>query len=105
MQRSFQRVVTRSQLAPGEMTSVEIGGEHIAICNVDGEFYAFHDQCTHELFPLSRGRLEGKTVMCLLHGARFDITTGAVLSAPACEGLKTYPVRVDGDDILVAVAR
>lgn len=105
MQRSFRKVATRSELAPGIMKSVEIGGEHVAICNVDGEFFAFHDQCTHELFPLSRGTLEGKTVMCVLHGARFDVTTGAVLSAPACESLMTYPVRVNGDDILIAVER
>jgi len=85
------------------MKSVNVGGMYVTICNVDGSIYAFHDQCTHEYYPLSGGTLQGRVVTCLLHGARFDVTTGEVLGPPADEALGTYPVRVDGDDILIAI--
>ena len=99
----FVRVATAAEIAPGGMKPVSVGGSHVVICNVDGSYYAFHDQCTHECYPLSGGTLDGRVVTCLLHGARFDVATGEVLGPPAYEPVKTYPVRVDGDDILIAV--
>jgi nitrite reductase/ring-hydroxylating ferredoxin subunit len=85
------------------MKSVSVSGEHIVICNVEGKFYAMHDQCTHEYYPLSGGTLDGKRLTCLLHGACFDVTSGVVLSPPAYEAVRTYPVRLDGEDILIAI--
>lgn len=103
MEQRFVRVARQSEIVPGNMKSVNVAGEHVLICNVEGEFYAIHDQCTHEYFPLSSGRLDGSKVTCLLHGACFDVTTGAVLSPPAYEAVRTYPVRLDGEDILIAI--
>lgn len=102
-ERAFVRVAGRSEIGRGCMKSVKVGAVHVTICNVDGELFAIHDQCTHECYPLSGGTLDGKVVTCLLHGARFDVTTGAVLSPPAYENVKTYAVRVEGEDILIAV--
>ena len=73
------------------------------VCNVDGEYYAVHDECTHECFPLSEGSLDGHTVTCMLHGASFDVRTGDVLAPPAYESLRLYRVRVDGEDIYIAI--
>lgn len=103
MQQRFVRVARQSEVAPGSMRSVTVAGVHVLICNVDGEYYAVHDQCTHELYPLSGGTLDGRRLTCMLHGACFDVTSGAVLSPPAYEAVKTYPVRLDGEDILIAI--
>ena len=62
-----------------------------------------HDECTHECFPLSAGELEGRVITCMLHGAQFDVGSGEVLALPAYESLRTYEVRVEGEDIFVAL--
>jgi 3-phenylpropionate/trans-cinnamate dioxygenase ferredoxin subunit len=85
------------------MKAVEAGGAALLVCNVGGRLYAVRDECTHEGFPLSEGSVEGETVVCRLHGARFDLRSGEVLAPPAYEPLETYEVRVDGDDVWVAV--
>jgi nitrite reductase/ring-hydroxylating ferredoxin subunit len=68
----------------------------MVVFNVDGRFCATQSRCTHRQGPLSRGKLEGSTVTCPLHGAQFNVCTGAVLRGPATEPLKTYRVIVDG---------
>jgi len=100
---NFVTVATKGEVPPGEMKSVEVDGVQIMVCNVDGEYYAVHDECTHECFPLSEGSLAGHTVICMLHGASFDLKTGDILAPPAYEPLKTYRVRVDGESVRVAI--
>ena len=90
-------------IAPGEALRVEIGEREIAIFNLDGAFYATSDICTHSFASLSDGFIEGACVECPLHGGMFDIKTGAVIEEPCTEDLETFPVRVDGDTVYVAV--
>jgi nitrite reductase/ring-hydroxylating ferredoxin subunit len=78
---------------------VEIGGYPVAIWNVGGEIYATQDSCTHEETSLSDGDLWDEVVECPLHGAQFNVRTGAVLSLPAIFPLKTFPVKVEDDAI------
>jgi 3-phenylpropionate/trans-cinnamate dioxygenase ferredoxin component len=68
----------------------------VVVFNVDGRFCATQSKCTHRQGPLSRGKLAGSTVTCPLHGAQFNVCTGAVLRGPATEPLKTHRVMVDG---------
>jgi ferredoxin-NADP reductase/nitrite reductase/ring-hydroxylating ferredoxin subunit len=75
----------------------------IAVFNDGGRFHANDDACTHQGGPLSEGTLDGRVVTCPWHGARFDVTTGAVVSPPARRSVATYPVRVSGPDLLVEV--
>ena len=82
---------------------VEVDGKKIALFNVDGAFYAIDDTCTHRGGPLSEGELNGNEVSCPLHGARFDVTSGAELSPPAPRGVARYNVRVDGEDVAIEV--
>ncbi len=96
-------MATTGEVLPGTIKAVEVEGERIALCNVDGELHAVQDECTHEYFPLSEGQLDGDVLTCSLHGARFDVETGEVLGLPADEPVKIYQVRVEGEDILVAV--
>ncbi len=88
-----------SDIAPGTVRVFEVDGQGVAVANVDGRFYAFADVCTHDNGPVAEGELDGCVIECPRHGARFDITTGAVLSMPAVVDLPVYDLIVEGDDI------
>jgi len=99
----FQKVASASDVPPGEMIVVEVGGEEIAIANVGGEFYAFSNLCTHRGGPLGEGILTGEVVECPFHAGQFNVRTGEVVAPPPTEPVKTYAVQVEGGDIRVSV--
>lgn len=99
----FVKVATVSEIAPGKAKRVEVGDAEIAVFNLDGEFYAIGDICSHEEASLSEGDIFGDVVECPLHGAEFDIKTGAARTLPAVAPVPNYPVKVEGDDVLVSV--
>ena len=103
MPGDFIEVGKTGELRPGTMKCLDIKGRHIMLANVDGRFYAADDTCTHEEASLSTGYLKGAWVKCPLHGSRFNVCTGEVLEEPAEDNLRTYPVRVEGDRILVGL--
>jgi 3-phenylpropionate/trans-cinnamate dioxygenase ferredoxin subunit len=76
-------------------------GQRIALANVDGEYYAIDDVCTHDGGPLGEGELIGEQVECPRHGARFDVRTGKAMTLPAIFPVKSYPVRIEGDAIQI----
>jgi uncharacterized protein YbjT (DUF2867 family)/nitrite reductase/ring-hydroxylating ferredoxin subunit len=76
--------------------SVLLTGD-VAVFSVEGGFCATQARCTHRRGPLSEGAIDGSTVTCPLHGARFNVWTGAVLRGPATQSLETYAVTIDGD--------
>ena len=96
-------VAKRNEIPPGSTKRVVVDGTPLLICNVDGDFYAIEDVCTHDGGPLDQGELEGNRIMCPRHGALFDVTSGAALTLPAVIPLETYPVSTEGDDVLVEV--
>ncbi len=107
MTDGFSRVATVSEVPAGELKAVKApDGVQVAIANVAGEFYAFMNMCSHEDASLNFGWLHTDTceVECPLHEGRFDIRTGAATGDPATIPVKTYSVRVEGDDILVGPA-
>ena len=83
-----------SELAPGEYRVVDVDDVVIAVFNIDGEFYAIEDNCTHDHLCLTGGEIEGDVIVCPHHGARFNIRTGEALTAPAYEEVPTFPVQV-----------
>ncbi|HVS27414.1 MAG TPA: non-heme iron oxygenase ferredoxin subunit [Burkholderiales bacterium] len=99
----FVKVLKTEDLAPGQGKMVEVSGKKIALFNVDGDYYAIDDTCTHKGGPLSEGELAGREVTCPWHGATFDVTTGEVLGPPAPEGVARYNVRVSGDSIEIEI--
>ncbi len=99
----FVRVASAGDVPPGCLLGLEVGGERICLANVEGTFYAVRNNCTHKDFPLSEGKLEGPLLECAWHGARFDVTTGRARALPAIRPVKTFEVRLDGGDILVAL--
>ena len=93
-----------SETPPGTISVHEVGDKRIALCNVNGRFYAVDDVCTHDGGPLDQGALEGNLVECPRHGAKFDVTTGRAVVLPAVRPVQTYPVEIVGDDVRVDVS-
>lgn len=103
MSQNFIRVASLGDIRPGTMRCARIDGRRILLANVGGEILAADEMCTHEEHSLCNGALHEDLVSCSLHGSRFSLRTGAPLEEPAREPLRTYAVRVDGTDILIAL--
>jgi nitrite reductase/ring-hydroxylating ferredoxin subunit len=99
----FHKVAPTDEVAPGEVKQYQVEGRPVALCNVDGELYAFEDVCTHAFAHLSEGGLEGDRIKCPLHGAKFDVKTGAAKSLPAVKGIPTHEVKVKDGSVYVAL--
>lgn len=99
----FAKVASTNEIAPGQCLLVTVKGTDIALFNVDGNFFALSNACTHEEGPLAEGEISGHEVICPWHGAKFDIRTGEVLGPPAYDAVTCYEVHVSGRDIEVAV--
>jgi len=100
----FVKAATLEDVPPGTLLGVEVGGHRICLANVDGEIYAVRDNCTHRDYPLSAGVLEGRTVECSWHGARFDLESGRAVRLPAIRPVRTYAVKVEDGQILVDIS-
>ena len=100
----FVRVGTRREFEGLEAGKLVQAGQHrIAIFNIGGSHYAIEDTCPHRGGPLSEGNIAGDEVICPWHGSRFDIKSGAVVRPPARQGVKSFPVRIAGDDVEVEI--
>ena len=97
------KIATASDVPPGQGAAFTVEGQRIALFNVEGAYYAIGDSCTHRGGALSEGDVQGTKVTCPLHGADFDLKTGAALEPPAQQGVPSYKVVVEGDDIKVEI--
>ncbi len=104
MAERFVKVASAAEIPPGSARVFEIDGTRIVVCNVDGAFYTIEDVCTHDESPFGNEELTGPSIECPRHGARFDVRTGEVLRMPAVAPVRTFATRVDGGDVLVAIA-
>jgi 3-phenylpropionate/trans-cinnamate dioxygenase ferredoxin subunit len=93
------RVCAVSELLPGEFKVTWDGDTPIAVYNIEGEYYAVEDTCTHDGGELAGGELHGFEVECPRHGARFDLRDGAVTAPPAVVPIATFPVHVENGGI------
>jgi 3-phenylpropionate/trans-cinnamate dioxygenase ferredoxin component len=103
MAAEFLTVASTDEISAGDRIIVELGRHWVAIFNVDGQYYAIEDVCPHDDGPLAEGELEGCVIECPRHGAKFDISSGKVLAPPALVDVPTYPVRVSGGEIQIAL--
>jgi nitrite reductase/ring-hydroxylating ferredoxin subunit len=106
MEPQFLPAAKVKDVKPGRLKGVRLrGGHEVVVANVSGQFYAFEAYCPHQRWPLKWGAVEPdeETLLCALHMWRFDLRTGAAVDPPLAGCLKTYPVRVEGDFIFVAV--
>ena len=93
------------ELPPGEVKIVHAGLLSVGVYNLDGDFYALEDRCSHDDGPLCEGDFDcdDRVATCPRHGARFDITSGRPLSLPAYLPVETYAVTVRDDIVVVSV--
>jgi 3-phenylpropionate/trans-cinnamate dioxygenase ferredoxin subunit len=88
-------------LPPGARRAVDVDDVIIIVFNLDGEYHAIEDVCTHDYSSLDEGELDGDQIICPRHGARFNLKTGEALTAPAYEPIPTFPVRVENGTVQV----
>ena len=99
----YVAVATKDELPNGARKLLEIDGRPIAVFNIAGEYYAIADVCSHDDGPVAEGDLYDYEIECPRHGARFDVRNGKVLSFPAIVDIPAYPVRVEGEEILIGL--
>ena len=99
----FIEAAKLEEIPPGASTTVTLAGKAIALFNVDGTVFATQDNCLHAGASLGfAGKLEGKIVTCRLHGWKYDVTTGAMPSAPGM-ALGCYPVKIEDAKVFVQI--
>ena len=102
---AFERVCALSDVPENGALRVELADVDVAVVRFEGQLYALEDRCSHADVPLSEGDVElfggAPTLECFLHGSCFDLRTGEPTNLPATEPVDVYPVRVEGDAVLV----
>ncbi|MBB4791150.1 3-phenylpropionate/trans-cinnamate dioxygenase ferredoxin subunit [Streptomyces nodosus] len=102
---TFERVCGLSELAEGTPKRVELDGTPISVVKTEGEVFAIYDICSHANVSLSEGEVEDCQIECWLHGSSFDLRTGKPSGLPATRPVPVYPVKIEGDDVLVSVTQ
>ena len=97
---AWLKVATLGEIGDGAF-GVKVDDVHLALYNLSGEIYATHGICTHALALLCEGWIDDGKIECPLHQGMFDIRTGKALCAPVTEDIRTYAVRVAGDEVFV----
>ena len=104
---SFTRACALEDLADGKPEAVTVNEVDLALVRSGDEVFAIRDECSHAAIPLSEGDVEAVdgtcTIECWLHGSTFDLRTGKPTTLPAFEPVAVYPVKLEGDDVLVDV--
>jgi nitrite reductase/ring-hydroxylating ferredoxin subunit len=99
----FHKLAAADEVGPGEIKQYLVEDRFVALCNVDGEFHAFEDVCTHQFTHLSEGEFTDSEVKCPLHGAKFDVRTGAARSLPAVKPVPKHEVKVEDGNVYIAL--
>jgi len=98
---AWQRVASLSEIAVDAVLGVDVDGSPVALYRMANEVFATAGICTHAMALLSDGFVEDGKIECPLHQGQFDIRSGKALCAPATEDLRTYAVKLDGDEVLI----
>jgi nitrite reductase/ring-hydroxylating ferredoxin subunit len=100
---AWREVAKVDDVVEGKVLAASAANKMIALYRIDGTLYATSDICTHAFALLSDGYLDGDCIECPIHQSVFHVPTGEVRSDPATEPLQTYPVKVDGDMVMVEI--
>ncbi|MEU3498105.1 non-heme iron oxygenase ferredoxin subunit [Kitasatospora cineracea] len=100
---SYVRACALSVLQEDVPKKVELNGVPVAIVRTDEGVFAINDTCSHANVSLSEGEVEDCRIECWLHGSTFDLRTGKPSGLPATRPVAVYPVKIEGDDVLVSV--
>ncbi|MFJ7152950.1 non-heme iron oxygenase ferredoxin subunit [Streptomyces sp. NPDC100445] len=102
---TFVRVCGLGELAEDTPKRVEIAGTPVSVVSTGGEVFAINDICSHANVSLSEGEVEDCQIECWLHGSAFDLRTGKPSGLPATRPVPVYPVKIEGDDVLVSLSQ
>ena len=101
MSEDFVKIAESKDIEPSSMKAVDVAGEKVCIINIEGNYYAIGNVCTHMGGPLNEGTLEGFEVECPWHGSKFDVRSGQPTKPPARQPVSSYEVKVQDNNILV----
>ncbi len=102
---TFQPACALAHLGDGSATRVVLDDVPVCLVRAGDDVYAISDVCSHADVSLSEGDVDGRTIECWLHGSRFDLATGRPTGLPATHPVPVYPVRLEGDTVLVDVTK
>ena len=102
---SFVRVAALSELESDTPKRVMVGQVPVSLVHTEGEVFAINDICSHANVSLSEGEVDDCAIECWLHGSTFDLRTGKPSGLPATRSVPVYPVKIEGDDVLVSVTQ
>ena len=97
----YRKVASVGDIPEGGMKTCRVDHDQIVICRSGGKYYAVADECSHDAAPISTGHLRNHEIVCPRHGARFDITSGAVTGPPAVSPIDTFEIKIENDDIYI----
>ncbi|MEO6791653.1 MAG: non-heme iron oxygenase ferredoxin subunit [Ornithinibacter sp.] len=104
-EKEFVRVCRLDELPAVGPTLAEIKGRRVSVVRTEtGQVHCVDDTCTHGHVSLSEGELDGCLIECWLHGSRFDLRTGVPVGPPATVPLAVHTVRIEGDEVFVALS-
>jgi len=110
LESDFVKVAGKAEIPIGKMKKVQLLDKEILIANVNGNYYAIGNKCTHAGGDLSQGILEGNVVTCPKHNSKFDVTTGKVVAPPKVgffhpkiHDEPSYSVKVEDESVLIKV--
>lgn len=106
----FVKLAQTTDVPPGSKIKVTYESKVILLTNIDNNFFAVDNTCTHMGGSLADGKLEGKQIICPKHGSIYDVTTGQVVERGRLffvkvrvTDLQSYPVKIEGTDILIGI--
>ena len=103
MSEQWIDVTATEDVPEDDLIGIDIAGKSIALYRVEGEVFATDNLCTHGNARLCDGFLEGHEIECPLHQGKFDIRNGKAMCAPLTDDVKTYPIKIEGDRVFVAI--
>ena len=104
MSNEFHFACKKNDINDGEFKLVEIDETLVILSRIGDDFFCIDDVCTHDGGSLSDGDVENCQIACPRHGAKFDLKTGQAMTMPATQDTRCHKTKVDGDDVLVALA-
>ncbi|MGA2680612.1 MAG: Rieske (2Fe-2S) protein [Candidatus Bathyarchaeia archaeon] len=97
----FVKLASKNDVKSNTMMKVVVKDQKVLLANVNGNYYAIGDVCMHRGCQLSKGELEGETVICPCHGSTYDLKTGNFLKGPTKKGEPKYELKVENNDIMI----
>jgi 3-phenylpropionate/trans-cinnamate dioxygenase ferredoxin subunit len=94
-----------SELSEGKAKRIEVDGVPVCVARIGDEVFAIGDTCSHSDASLAEGDISGYKIECWLHGAEFDLRTGAAVTLPATTAVPTFSVQRDGDTVTISASK